>query len=166
MIFPRYVKTGPTITEWAKKTKDPVDLLLAESAEVNKNLHKARETLSKNYGAYENPKMTSKKYEKILKVQEDAFNLDKRRCFLYHRIIEAMEEHPDWIFRFSSPFGEAFVRNRQEAVEIEASVEARGPRGGAFRGMKLHKWKETCLDRIHQKLEPIKLGVDGGVHKL
>jgi hypothetical protein len=166
VTFPRYVENGPSIAERAKKTKDRVDLLIAEWDKVNTELRKARKTLDKCHGMYEDPKTTLREYEKVLKIQDKSFHLDRQRPILYDRIIEAMEEHPDWIFRFSSPFGDAYVRNRQEAVEIEASVEARGPRGGVFRGHKLHKWKESCFKRIYQKLEPIKLGIDGGVMKL
>ena len=158
MTFPRYFEERPELTE--KTATDRVDLLLVRYHKLTKDLRKAEErALRFSYAKCRDIDDYMKKQQKLSKLRTD-------REAAYLAVLDAMDESPDWIYAYMSPFGEAYVRNREEAVEIDAKVGAIEPRGGMFKGKKLAAWKDRKRKEVLCRLKPIKLGPDGGAHHL
>lgn len=75
------------------------------------------------------------------------------------KLYDAIDSHPDWIYRFKSSLGETFVHTRQEAVEIEAPIQLLTKQ---VKKEHLDGWKKTALPSICSQLTPIKVGINGG----
>ncbi len=133
--FPRYFEKRQKLSDKIKDNPDPVDVALVKFSEVQERFRKAQTT---GLG-------------KILfhnKEREDA----------YRAVFAAVDVHVSWIYKFMSPFGEAYVKTVEDAVAVCARAEAYN-----LKGKKLAEWKEHKRRDIRASLELIKLGVDGGV---
>ena len=86
-MFARYVEIRPTIEKVAKKTKDPADIVLAKYFDITKKKNNLKSGYSHKW-----------------------YELDRKREEAWLAIFPVIDIHPDWIYSFMSPFGEAYVR--------------------------------------------------------
>lgn len=149
MIFPRYIEARTPLDKKPKACLDPVDAALVAFGKAQKRCNKRNIPSSKRSESW-----TDHSWSKWL---NKGHELETEKQTAYLAVFAAADAHPDWIYRFMSPFGEAFVKTLEEAVAICAKVEAIGLSGKRF-----EKWREGKLLQVRASVELIKLGADGG----
>lgn len=145
-----------------KKNKDEVDLAIVKMDEILEKLNKQTQNiydLEKKLFNLKIIKITdTAKHTKELEKREQ-LRLDFQTARL--AVLTEIDRSSDWIYRYQSAAGEAFVRTRDEAVEL-ASKFAIIDNKLLTNSKKLERWKEENYIAVVSMLRPIKLGLDGG----
>lgn len=158
MRFARFVETNRQL-DTANAVDNAIDQLNRSLFLLEKQT-KTLQSMEKSLFENRTNKIT-KKYIKELETREYLHQdcLEKREA-----VWNAMDEDPEWIFKYPSPVGEALVRTRSEALQLASKFVIINNKLLTDYDLLL-EWQKTNAGQVYSNLTPVKLGINGGTYR-